>query len=356
VTGPVVNDPLKDPNNRIAKIVQAEKDDAKVVEELYLAILSRRPSPQEIAIGIGALKGNEDEFARLMAERRKREEALAAHEKLLPQKVARFEETASRTPIWTPLEPILMKSVGKAVFTKQKDFSILVSGPIPAVETYTVTFDTEMPDITGIRLEVFPDKSLPAKGPGRAVNGNFVLNEFKLEHVEQGSDDLPDAVKLIRPQATFSQEGFPIANAVDNNPNTGWAILPQLGKPHVAVFELKDKIGTPVGTTLTVTMLQKYGQNHTIGKYRISVTNSKAPFQLQGTVPENIAKILVLPSVKRSAEQQATVVNYVRSLDPEFGRLQRAVDEYPAPASPRVLGAQDLAWALLNSPAFLFNH
>ena len=31
-------------------------------------------------------------------------------------------------------------------------------------------------------------------------------------------------------------------------------------------------------------------------------------------------------------------------------------NDFIVPASPRALGAQDLAWALMNSPAFLFNH
>jgi hypothetical protein len=263
---------------------------------------------------------------------------------------------ATRTPVWTPLEPASMKSASKATFTKQKDQSILVSGPNPAAENYTLTFETKIEGITGIRLEVLPDKSLPAQGPGRAVNGNFVLNEFKLDYLKTGDTGKVKNVKLVRPQATFAQDTFPIANAVDNNPATGWAISPQFGKPQVAVFELQGKIGTTEGTTLTVTMVQKFGTQHTIGKFRISVTNTKPPVALQGTVPENIAKIIDVPKDKRTAAQRAAILSHVRSIDQELARLQRAVDAYPVPPSARVLGAQDLAWALMNSPAFLFNH
>jgi hypothetical protein len=356
LTGPVLNDAVKDPNNRIAKIVAAERDDAKVVEEIYLAILNRRPSAKELDIGKGALQGNEAEFERQLAENRKRVDALKAYEKTLPQAVAQFEQNATRTPTWTPLDPVAMKSAEKADFVKAKDQSILLAGPNPAKDTYTITFDTKIADITGIRLEILPDKSLAAQGPGRAQNGNFVLQELKVDYIKTGDAGKPKVVKLVRPQATFSQNGFPISNVVDNNNETGWAIADQFGKPQVAVFECQQKFGSTEGTTMKVTMVQNFGTQHTIGKFRISVTTTKPPVQLQGSVPADIAKIVDTPKDQRTVGQQEALVKYVRSIDQELARLQRAVNEYPAPASPRLLGAQDLTWALMNSPAFLFNH
>ncbi len=355
VTGPVMNDAIRDPANRIAKIVAAHKDDAKVVEELYLSIWNRFPTAKETAIGVEALKGNDDEFAKLKTERKRREDLLAAHEKSLPALAKQWEDSVGRTPIWTPLDPATLKATG-AKLEKQPDLSILASGDAPALETYTVTFDTKLVGVTGLRLEVLADPKLPAQGPGRAPNGNFVLGEFTVTQAKLGGKDKAKAVKLVRPQADFAQDTFPIANVIDNNPATGWAIAPQMGKSHVAVFELQTKVGGPEGTTFTVTLVQNFGSGHNVGKFRISATTTKTPVLLQGSVPEAITKILETPEDQRTPDQRTAVLNHYRGIDPELARLQRLVNDYAIPADARVLGAQDLAWAMLNSPAFLFNH
>jgi hypothetical protein len=97
------------------------------------------------------------------------------------------------------------------------------------------------------------------------------------------------------------------------------------------------------------------GREHNIGKFRISVTTSKNPL-LKESLPAAVRQAILIPLEKRTPAQKAAVANYYRGLDSELKRLQDAVADAPPPADTRLLGAQDLAWALINSPAFLFNH
>src|SRR5205807_2660468 len=81
-------------------------------------------------------------------------------------------------------------------------------------ETYKVTGKTKLSGITGVRLEVLTDPSLPMKGPGRSpTNGNLVLSEFSVTAQAEGSTAAATAVGLHKAQATFSQEGFNVAAA-----------------------------------------------------------------------------------------------------------------------------------------------
>ena len=40
--------------------------------------------------------------------------------------------------------------------------------------------------------------------------------------------------------------------AIDGNLQTGWAIAPQMGKPHQAIFEVKERVAVNDGEQLTV--------------------------------------------------------------------------------------------------------
>jgi hypothetical protein len=254
-----------------------------------------------------------------------------------------------------------MKSATGSTFAKQKDGSVLVSGGKlgEKFEVYSVSATTKMKGITAVRLELLPDPALPAKGPGRAQNGNLVLNEFKLGVAKAGAtgaDAKPKPVKFATAAADFSQEGFDVKGAIDGNLATGWAVSPQFGVPHRALFRLAAPLGFEEGTALTFTFDQRFqDKTHNIGKFRLSVTTAPEPV-LQDALPKPVRDALAIAAEKRTPEQKATVANYYRGLDAELARLQEAVADAPAPFDVRLVGAQDLAWALINNPAFLFNH
>jgi len=96
------------------------------------------------------------------------------------------------TANWVQLVPVSAASAGGATLTVLPDNSILASGAAPYPDTYTVTADSLLQSITGIRLEMIEHPSFPANGPGRAGNGNYVLSEFSV-----ASRDLPEPSTVL---------------------------------------------------------------------------------------------------------------------------------------------------------------
>ena len=66
INGVTISDAINRPNSKMAKIVEANKDDNKVIEEIYLSCLDRLPSERELA-GVDLSKGDRLEVAQDLA-------------------------------------------------------------------------------------------------------------------------------------------------------------------------------------------------------------------------------------------------------------------------------------------------
>ena len=209
INGPTVADAIADPENALAKLVRTESDDSKLVEEVFLRFLARKPLAAELEAGLMALQHAGDDHEQLLAK-------LASYEQTMPARQAEWERTAGVPTSWHVLDPQEMKSDLGATFAKKEDHSLFVSGT-PGKDVYTIVAATDLTGITGVRLEALADAALPAGGPGRAMNGNFVLTELQMSLAAVASADSPVAVGLKNAVADFSQEGWPVGNAVDGN-------------------------------------------------------------------------------------------------------------------------------------------
>ncbi|MFT7678832.1 MAG: hypothetical protein ACI8QC_002829 [Planctomycetota bacterium] len=331
INGPTLGDALRDSTGSIAELLEVERDRGAILEELYLSFLCRYPTAEETAELTLALDPRD----------------IANRDALSPERSAALTKTLAdwerdNRPIldWEVLTPVSALTTGKSTLEIQADGSVLATGEVDEKVTYTIIAPTGAGAITGVRLEVLPlEKDGNPSGPGRTEHGNFVLNEFRVSAVPLGMPTGSAPVEFQTASVSFAQSGWAPAGLIDGKPGTGWAIQPRYNQAHVAVFETKADLASSL---LVINLDQNYGSQHVIGNLRISVTREARPVR-HHAMPEHVAVALLLPAPERSAEQVAAIYR-------EF------ISKYPALEQEILLSAtQDLAWALGNSPAFLFN-
>src|SRR5262249_22297962 len=158
------------------------------------------------------------------------------------------------------------QSKGEATLTKLDDLSLLATGKNPDFDVYTFTAKTQLKGITAIRLEALADPSMVKGGPGRAGNGNFALSDFRVTAAPLAGQGQAVPVKLVNPKATFEQKGLPVKATIDDDKKSAWAVDPEFGKDHAAVFETETDVGFDGGTLLTFTLEFNNNNGHNIGR------------------------------------------------------------------------------------------
>jgi mono/diheme cytochrome c family protein len=235
----------------------------------------------------------------------------------IDSKVAAWENRhAEKAKAWVVLKPTEAKSSAGSTLTVQPDGSVLAGGTRPEKDAYTITAGTELVGVTAVRVEVLADDSLPAKGPGRADNGNLHLTEFKVIAAPRGKPAATQPVKIAAAAADFDQQDWGVAKAIDEKSETAWGIHPQEGKSHVAVFSLKEAVLFDGGTQFSFVLGQEHGRGHLIGRPRISVTTAPLPVKVP-TMPDSIAAILSIAPDRRTEAQNIELARHVLKTEVE---------------------------------------
>jgi Protein of unknown function (DUF1553)/Protein of unknown function (DUF1549) len=251
----------------------------------------------------------------------------------LPAHFAAWEQTPEAATVksspWRILSVTGAKSKGEATLTRQDDGSVLASGTNPEFDTYTLEASLPTGKYTGIRLEALSHPSLAKGGPGRAENGNFALTDFTVVLKPKQGANKPLA--LANPLATFEQalQGLLVKNTIDSDKKSGWAVDPQFGKDHAAVFELAEELTVEEPGTLIFTLDFQNNKQHSLGRSRVSVTSAAKPLPVEvGGMSPEVALALVAPIDQRTPEQTAAALKFYRPFDAEWRKLKDAEQDH----------------------------
>ncbi len=222
---------------------------------------------------------------------------LKRHEASLAPKFDAWLASGAAMPtggIWTVVELASTKSKAGATFKKLDDLSYLAEGANGASDEYTFTFTTTQRRLTGLRLEALAHASMTKAGPGRADNGNFALSKITVAAAPLGNPTAPRPVALAKAVADFeqNQSSLSIASSLDNDPKSGWAVDPQFGKDHAAVFTFAEPVDFEAGATFTVRLQFEVNTKHNIGRPRLALMADAEPTLKGEDLPAKVAEVL----------------------------------------------------------------
>ncbi|MBB5032828.1 DUF1549 domain-containing protein [Prosthecobacter vanneervenii] len=396
-----------DPENKqLAAALQAKEAEQKPIIE---------KAEQERLAAIDAAKKELEAYkAKIAPEVAKKEAARKAAITAAEAKVKTAKDTAPAnqpawenyldlTTEWQPFDSIKVQRAGGVEKLEVQPDGSLFATAMPAgresTGNYLLIGKTTLTNITAIKLEMLPDDRLPNNGPGLAPDGNFVIGEItvRTDPIDAKRSKRGGEEQLLKnPKADFEQTNFVVTEALKKgNRDRGWAVSPQGGFRHEATFEFAKPVAHDGGSQFSVQITSNFQNGkYNPGRFRLWVTTS--PIVRFGA-PAAVIAALKTPAAARKPEQKELLAQHFLNqfkdyqsqqkvlanarkplpvdpqlvtletlfadsqkpimLDPKLVQLRRdAALSQTQLGNKRLTAAQDLAWALINSPAFLFNH
>lgn len=234
-------------------------------------------------------------------------------------------DESARAQRWSVVKPASM-SANIARLELEPDGSVFAHGDATKHDEYQLELKGLPEGTTAIRLEVLPDKRLPANGPGRTDYegplGDFFLSEFRLESSGQ-------PIRIASATESYGQLGIgggqsKAALALDGNMQTGWSTQGHQGQSDQAVFLLEKPLDTETDARLTMIFERHYSAP--LGRFRLWATSSTNTAQTRAKqLPADLEELLTLQRDKLFPQELKKLRAYWESVAPELAEPRKAI-------------------------------
>ncbi len=214
---------------------------------------------------------------------------------------------------WTRLPPARAQATA-ATLTIQPDGSVLASGLHKGRDEYVVDVTVPAGRLTGLRLEVLPDPSLPKGGPGRDHYGNFVLTGFAADRLDAAGNATRLTFNDVR---TDDGKAEDVKALIQLTPRaylreapSGWAIdatRDDTRVPRQVVFVCGKPLELDGPAQMRVHLSFDSGNvGQAIGRFRLSATSTDTPLGAVA-VRARTRRLLGIAPDSRTPEQDKVV-------------------------------------------------
>jgi hypothetical protein len=322
----------------------------------------------------------------------------------VPKLAEQFAAGITAEQFWTRWKVLPVKAVtasNKVKVDILPDGSVRYTGGFKKGNLdYLLTSELKAENVTGIMIEAIPDETFTGFAAGLNPNGNFVITEVQTRWNTKADakKQLPLAISAAK--ADHNQNGFSVNNVFNDKldrSDKGWALAGTNHQaPHRAMLQFKEPMkGDPKGATFTMGVLCRYSQgDYPIGRFRVWFTTDSNP--LNFGLPNHLTVAVSTAPAARTEAHKKALATHIHENDEDLLRKKFAhlKEQRPLPADQkmeslksalvkaelpikedlkllqlrqdisystqqaanrRLTAAQDLAWALINNPSFLFN-
>ncbi len=232
---------------------------------------------------------------------------------------------------WQVVQPTEASATQGVTLELLEDSSVLSTAALPDNSLYTISATAGGTNTIAFRLEALTDDRLPQKSSGRHEEGDFTLTDFTVL-IESADGTGVEQVSFELSWADFSMSGYEVKRAVDDNPDTGWAIAAYEEKNRTnrfAVFVASRPFGFGPGSRYTIRLAQNSSRaQHLLGRFRLSLAGGdSAAHRAMSAVPDKIRGLVLMGPDGRTEESRKEVAKHFRSITPLLADTRKAVED-----------------------------